>query len=231
MAKANGDAQSDLQKRADQLREAGQAGEADKLEQQLQKLMEQAPQMEKLKDLANQLGQCSKCMKNGKGDKAGESMEQVLEQLEKLQKEQGELQSLNQAMEQLDDARNQMNCDKCKGKGCDLCQGKAAQDGAVNNRPGSGIGREKGGRLGPEKEMKDAKMFDSRVRQRAGMGPGTVTGVASGPNIKGKVEAEIQKESEAVEHGSTDPLAGRHIPRKHSEPPPENTSNRFREGQ
>ena len=56
-----------------------------------------------------------------------------------------------------------------------------------------------------------------------------VTDLVAGPNVKGRVEAEIQKQSDAVQHGSTDPLSGQRIPRNHSEHARE-YFDRFREG-
>ena len=58
MAQQAKDAQADLQKRADQMKQAGDPAAAGKLEDEIQKLQQQGPQMEALQNLANKLGQC-----------------------------------------------------------------------------------------------------------------------------------------------------------------------------
>ena len=85
-----------------------------------------------------------------------------------------------------------------------------------DGKPGNHLGQGPG--FGPRPEAKTATAtYDSQVRQKVGRGSGTVTDLVSGPNVKGKVEAEIQQQFDTTRHGSTDPLTGRQIPRKHSE--------------
>ena len=57
-------------------------------------------------------------------------------------------------------------------------------------------------------------MYDSRVNQKVGRGSATVVGMVEGPNVKGNVQQQIQEQVESAQHGSTDPLTGRRIPRK-----------------
>ena len=56
-----------------------------------------------------------------------------------------------------------------------------------------------------------------------------MTDLVNGPNIKGKVEAEVQQQFDTARRGSTDPLSGRHLPRKHGEQARE-YFDRLREG-
>jgi hypothetical protein len=55
------------------------------------------------------------------------------------------------------------------------------------------------------------------VKQKVGKGAATVIGVADGQNIKGDVRQQIQEQVEATQRGTTDPLTGRRMPRKHGE--------------
>ena len=127
------------------------------------------------------------------------------------------------AMQQLADARQAMTCPKCGGAGCKQCQGQGfcpgqgiGKNGQNGLKPGIGMGPGRGQGARPEANDKTA-MYDSRVRQQVGPGPGTVIGEAPGPNIKGKVEGEFQQQRDIARHGDTDPLSGRRLPRKHSE--------------
>ena len=213
LAEAHQAAQRDMQKQIAQMRQAGQMAEANKLEEQLAKLMQQAPQMEKLNEMAAKLGQCAKCLQNGQlADAAA-----ALDQLEaNLQQQLDEMAMLNEAMDQLRQMRNQMGCGKCGGAGCKACEGM-----------GMGAGRGKGDR--PEADV-ETDTYESQVRGQIGKGTAVVTDLVEGPNLKGNVEGEIQKEIEAARQSDTDPLTNRRIPRRFQEHVGE-YFNRFREGE
>jgi hypothetical protein len=238
MAEARKADQSDLQKRADQLRQSGQDDEARKLEEQINKLLEQAPQMQQMADMAQKLGQCAQCLRQGQGDQAAQAMQQVRADLERLQKQLEEMQMLDGAMEQISQMRRQMNCDKCGGKGCKDCQGDGDEPGAAlaggmgkgpkDGEPGDGLGEGRGKGARPEQKT-DTKAYDSRVPQKVGQGGGSVTGMVDGPNLRGNAREEIDQQAESVRRGSTDPLSGQRLPRKQSEHARE-YFERFREG-
>jgi rubrerythrin len=218
LADAHRAAQEDLQRRIDQLREAGQHAEANKLEEQLDKLMQQAPQMQQLENLADKLNQCARCLRDGQLENAADQLGDFQAGLEDLQKQLDELEMLDEALGQLGQARDQMNCPMCGGGGCEACQGPP--------RVGMGAGRGKGPR--PE-APDDTATYDSQVRQKVGKGSAVVTDLVPGPNVKGTVRQEIHQEVDAARRGNTDPLTGRRIPRQYREHVIE-YSNRFREG-
>jgi hypothetical protein len=144
-------------------------------------------------------------------------MQEALQKMQDMAHQQSEVQMLDGALEQLSDARRQMNCESCGGKGCEKCLGQSAMEIHEHGVPGgSQPGTQPGNPVPPEPAI-NAKFFDSRVRQTVGKGPGQVTGLAAGPNLKNRAEAEIQTEAAAVEHGSTDPLSGQRLPKKQSE--------------
>ena len=158
MAKQAKDAQADLQKRADQMKQAGDPAAASKLEDEIQKLQQQGPQMEALKNLANKLGQCSQQMQQGQNDQAAQAMQDALQQMQDMARQQSELKTLDGAMEQLADARRQMNCDQCGGKGCEKCQGQGEGEGLLgggegdkDGKPGQGLGRAAATAPGPRR--------------------------------------------------------------------------------
>ncbi len=224
MADAAKAAQADLQRKLDQARQNGQKDQADKLAEQLDKMQQQAPQMQQMQQLAQKLGNCAQCLrKGGQGGQAAKAMGQLQSDLQGLQKQLDELQAMDGAMQQLADARQAMTCPKCGGAGCKQCQGQGfcpgqgiGKNGQNGLKPGIGMGPGRGQGARPEANDKTA-MYDSRVRQQVGPGPGTVIGEAPGPNIKGKVEGEFQQQRDIARHGDTDPLSGRRLPRKHSE--------------
>jgi hypothetical protein len=237
MAQQAKDAQADLQKRADQLRQAGDQAAANKLEEQIQRLQQQAPQMDAMKNLANQLGQCANQMKQGNNGQAAQAMQQALQQMQAMAQQQSELKTLEAAKQMLDDARRQMTCEKCGGKGCKECQGQcqgemmamgAEGEGDKDGKPGPNLGTGPGDGARPEAKA-DGRFYDSKVSQQIGKGAGIITGMTDGPNLKGRAEAEIQQAATAVEHGSTNPLSGQHLPKRLQEHA-EEYFNSFREG-
>jgi hypothetical protein len=224
MAQQAKDAQADLQKRADQLKQAGDPAAAGKLEEQIQKFQEQGPQMEMLQNLASKLGQCSQQMKEGQNAQAGQAMQDALQQMQEMARQQNELQTLEGAMQQLADARRQMNCEQCGGKGCEKCQGPAGGEamlaaeagGDQDGQPGQGLGKGRGDGARPEAKT-NGSFYNSRVPQTVGKGAAEITGLTGGPNLKNQAETEIQKATAEIEHGSTDPLSGQRLPKKQSE--------------
>jgi hypothetical protein len=211
LADAHKAAQEDLKQRAKQLRQAGQTAEANKLEEQLQKLAEQAPQMQQMKQMANQLGQCAKCLQQGQAGQCAKGLGQMQQQMKDMQKQLDEMGMLDDAMQQLAQARERMACKKCGGAGCGECQGPP--DGP----PGDGLGTGKGKGARPEKKT-DTRSYDSQVKQKVGQGSAAVVDMVNGPNVKGDVRQQIQDQvKSATSRGATDPLTGRRMPRKHGE--------------
>ncbi len=221
MAQQAKDTQADLQKRADQMKQAGDPAAADKLEDEIQKLQQQGPQMGILKNLANKLGKCSQQMQQGQNDQAAQAMQEALQQMQDMARQESELKTLEGAMEQLADARRQMNGDQGDGKGCENGQGEGmlaggGGEGDKDGKPGRGLGKGLGDGARPEAKT-NGTFFDSRVRQTVGKGAAQITGLTGGPNLKNQAEAEIQKAATEIEHGSTDPLSGQRLPKKQSE--------------
>jgi len=214
IAQQGKDAQGDLRNRADQMKLSGDPAAAGKLEDQIQKLQQQGPQMKALQDLANKLGQFSQQMQQGQNAQAAESMQDALQKMQELAQRQSELETLEGALDQIADARRQMNCDQCGGKGCEKCQGNG--NGDKNGKPGPGLGTGPGDGARPEAKA-DGSFFNSRVRQDVRPGAAQITGLAGGPNLKNLAEAEIQKAANEVDYGSTDPLSGQRLPKRQSE--------------
>lgn len=195
-----------LQNQINQAKQAGQEGEASRLQDQLNQLMEQNGDMQQLQDMANKLGQCSQCMQDGQMQDAADMLQQMQGDLSDLQQQLDEMQMLDGAMDQLCQARDQMNCAQCGGQGCAACQGPP--------RMGMSEGQGKGDR--PEAE-EDAKFYDDKVNQKIGKGAATIAGEMEGPNIKGNVFQQIEEQLDSAKSESTDPLTEQQMPRQHQE--------------
>ncbi len=193
-----------LQNQIDQAKQAGQDGEANRLQNQLNQLMQQKGDMQQLQDMANQLGQCSQCMQDGQMQEAGDMLQQMQNDLSDLQQQLDEMQMLGDAMDQICQARDQINCDQCGGQGCGACQGE----------PGRGMGEGQG--LGDRPEEENAtKFYDAKAPQKIGPGSATIEGEADGPNIVGPVRQQIEEQLESAKSESADPLTEQQMPRQH----------------
>jgi hypothetical protein len=202
---AGREAQHDLEQRAEQLRKSGQLAEANKLEEQLAKLREKLPQLDQMNDMAKKLGQCSKCMHEGDCDGAGKKLGEMQAA---MQQQIDEMEMLDDAEQKLAELKEEMNGGESENRGCD----------EPNGQPGSGIGTAvvRGVRNKSEKKN-NAAFYDSQVKQKIGKGAATVVGLVEGKNSKGDYQQQIQQQVESVRRGTTDPLTGRHMPKKHGE--------------
>lgn len=137
---------------------------------------------------------------------------------------------LDEAMEQFNQAKNQMNCPQCNGMGCEACMGMGMGMGDNNQgKPGMGMGAGRGQGPRPEAED-DTDTYLSQVRQKIGRGAAVVTDLVDGPNIKGNVAEAIREEYDAAQREDTDPMADRNIPRNYKNHVTE-YFDRFREGE
>jgi hypothetical protein len=102
--------QEDLKNRIQQARNSGQKDEADRLQQKLDQLQQQMPQMNKLQDMASKLGQCAEALGGNQLQDAGNLLDQLQDDMGNLQEQLQEMQMLDDAMAQLCQARDQMNC-------------------------------------------------------------------------------------------------------------------------
>jgi len=219
LAESHKAVQDDLKRRADQMRKAGQTADAEKLEQQLRQLQNQAPQMQELQNLANKLGQCTQCLKQGNAKDAAKALNEMKDCMGNLQQQMEEMQMLDDAMQQLAQAKDQMVCPFCGGAGCEKC----------NGLPASGLSKGQGVGERPEAKTKTSS-YDSHVKQKVGQGTARVVDLVDGPNIKGNVESQIQEEFDSTRRGSPDPSSGRQIPKKLSQHAREYFDN-LREGE
>jgi len=205
LANAHREAVKDLEKRVAELRRAGKAEEANKLEEQLMKLQAQLPQMTQLQKMADKLGKCAQCMKAGEVTEAAAALQQFEGELKDLQQQLQEFKLMQDALDQLAQAQQQMMCPNCGGAGCKEC-----------NKAGMGMGEGRG--RGPRPiEEGNTGSFDTRARTKSNPGAADIVGRVEGPNEKGDVTVRWSPEAGGGLGQEADPLTDLRIPRKHQE--------------
>lgn len=218
IADAHKKAQQDLKQRIDEAKDRGDGAEAGKLQQALDKLQQQQPQMDQLQDMASKLGKVSKAMQQGNDPQAQQALQELAENLDAVQQELDELETVEGTLDEIMECKNAMNCEECAGAGCGACGGgdkPGRGQGGGNGEGGDGLGAAKAGRGRRPLGDGDTSSYDSRVRAKVGAGKAVVTGLADGPNAKGRVRAALQEEFESQRSGPADPLTGQRLPRSH----------------
>ena len=122
---------------------------------------------------------------------------------------------LDDAMQELADAKDRMNCSKCDGEGCEACNGSMGGMGSMAGKiPGQGMGEGQGFGDRPEAET-DKQFYDSRVKAQMRKGRAVTTGFASGKNIAGEALADIKEALQADANDASDPLTDVRLPKEH----------------
>ncbi len=202
-------AEDDLKQQLAEAKQQGDSQRAGEIEQKLSELSKQASQREGLEKLANDLGQAAKSMNDGDKEKLETSLDGLSADLDNLQDQLAESSMLDDAMDEIAQAKERMKCGQCQGQGCKECQGRGGDNEAQGGKePGTGRGR----RFGDDTDVAD-NGYDTRVRQKVGKGSGRVVDLVEGPNVKGKVEQEIRTQWEAAGSQGEDPLAEQSLPR------------------
>jgi hypothetical protein len=206
-----------LQEKIEQQKQQGNAAEAAKLQQELEKLQAQDDQMKKgAEQMAKKLGEAAKNLKEGNAQQAAEDLEQLAQDLQGMQDQLNDLETLDEAMNEIDETKKAMGCKKCAGDGCQACQGKGAGGGNKGDKPGDGLGEGQGFGERPE-EKTDTKGYDSRVRAKPKQGSAVRVGDAGGPNLPGKVQESVKEQVEASLSQEPDPIDEAALPRDQRE--------------
>ena len=219
----------ELQKQVDQQRQQGNPEQAEKLQQKLDQLAQQQPQMQALQKLAQQMGECQACMKAGDQQGAQQALDGLAQQMQQMQMDADEMAMLDEAMQQIEMAKQLMACGQCQGAGCQACQGKmAGNSNKQGNQNGPGIGKGSGPGRMPE-DLEKTGFRDSQVRQNAQKGAMTFGGLVDGPNIAGVAAEQIKAEMTTEAAEPADPLTSERLPRSRREHA-EEYFNKLREG-
>lgn len=202
-----------LEDRKKQLEEARKNGglSEQQFKQEMDKLKEQSKNLQKLAQMAGKLNQAREALEKGDMKKAAETLGMTENQLNEMAKNLQELESLDGAMADLQDAKNGMTGDGMNSLGESL-EGMGANGRRMGNgRNGSGRGRGSGDR--PEAPDQTAE-YTTKVKQQLQKGKAFATGTAppTAP-IKGHSVIDVQGEIAAATGNAADALSNQKVPR------------------
>jgi septal ring factor EnvC (AmiA/AmiB activator) len=221
----------DLKKQIAEQKKQGHLAEAGKLQQKLDQMQKQQKQSKQLGQMAKQLAQAQKALQQGDKQAAAKAMDQMMQQMQQMQKDMKEGEMLQMAMDQLEMAKNAMDCPECHGKGCEKCQGNMMGNMMSNQmgKNGDGMGYANGAFGKRPEEKYDVNFRDSQVKQNPGKGAAVIAGEAEGPNMRGNVAQVVQQEMAAKGAEPADPMVIQQLPKAQRENA-EDYFNRLRDG-
>ena len=141
----------------------------------MDKLKEQAKSLKQLQQLASKLGKAQEALQKGDMKKAAEALGMSQEQLQEMAKQLEEMQSLDGAMADLQDAKNGMSADGMNQLGDDL-NSLGMGMGQRNRGNGNGLGRGRGQGDRPE-APDDTATYTAKVKQPDRKGQGRPPGL------------------------------------------------------
>lgn len=205
---------ANLDQRRKQLEEARKNGGLTKeqFEQEMAKLDQQAKSLQKLAQMAQKLESAQQAMEKGDMKKAAEALGMSEKQLSEMAKNLQELESLDSAMADLQDAKNGMAADGLNQLG-DMADGFGFGRDGQRKGNGNGLGRGRG--QGDRPEAPDnTSTYTTKVRQQIGKGKAVVNGTAP-PNtpIKGQSVIDVQAEIATASGDAANALSNQKVPR------------------
>jgi hypothetical protein len=166
--------------------------------------------------MSQRLGKAGKCLQAGDCQAAQGLLAQTKDDLDALAKSDEELAMIDDALDQIRDAKNAMTCKECDGAGCGACRAAKGEPQHVTKGGGKDWGTGVASHRGPE-DKSEKGFYDSRVPQKVGAGSASVEGHARGVNRKGEVEETIKQRFESAERDAADPLTNERLPRDYRE--------------
>jgi hypothetical protein len=166
-------------------------------EQQMAKLQEQSKQLKKLEQMAQQLGQAAQQMSKNDMKKAAEALGMSQKELEQMAKNASELETLDQALADMQEAKNGMADDSVNQIGEQMDAMQAMMGG---RRPGNGNGLGRGRGQGDRPEAADQTAgYSTKVKQQITKGKAVLEGLGGfSKQSKGEsfiVEQEVIQEA------------------------------------
>ncbi|MDR3634657.1 MAG: hypothetical protein P4L84_12700 [Isosphaeraceae bacterium] len=203
---------ANLDERKKQLEQALKNGGLTKeqFEKEMAKLEEQAKGLKAMQKLADKLDQVQQAMEKGDMKKAAEAMGMTEKQLGEMAKNLAEVEALDGALADLQDAKNGMT-----GDGANQL-GEAMNDfGQMGQRKGMGQGLGRGRGQGDRPEAPDAtSTYTAKAKLQYGKGKAVQSGFTeAGKVIKGDVKIDIQAEMQTSEGLSAEALTNQKVPK------------------
>jgi hypothetical protein len=206
---------ANLEQRKKQLEEARKNGglSEQQFEREMQKLEEQSKGLKQLQQLASKLSKAQEAMEKGDMKQAAAQMGMSQEQLAQMAKQLEEMQALDGAMADIQDAKDGMGPDGMNQLGDDL--NRLGMN--MNRMRGNGNNASKRGRgQGDRAEAPDdTATYKTKVENQIGKGKAVVQGFTTpGKTVKGDVKIDIQAELDAATDSYADALSNQKIPKK-----------------
>jgi len=202
-----------LEDRKKQLEEAKKNGglTPEQFKTEMDKLNEQAKGMEQLAKMANKLAEAQDQLQKGDTKKAAEALGMSEQQLQQMAQNMQELESLDGAMADLQDAKNGMTGDGMNQLGDTLNALGNNMGDRRNGKNGTGRGRGQGDRA---EAPDNTSEYTTKVKQQLGKGKAVADGTAP-PNtpVKGTSVIDVQAEMQGALGGAADALSGQKVPR------------------
>jgi hypothetical protein len=204
---------ANLEQRKKQLEEARKNGglTEQQYQREMDKLNEQSKSLKQLQQLASKLGNAADALQKGDAKKAADSLGMTQQQMSEMAKQLDEMQSLDAAMADLQDAKNGMSPDGMNQLGSDMNSfgmGLGQRKGM-----GNGLGRGRGQGDRPEAPDETA-VYTSKVQQQLKKGKAISLGFTTpGKTVKGDAVIDIQGEIDAGTGSVADALSNQKIPR------------------
>ena len=204
---------ANLDQRKKQLEEARKNGglSQEQFQKEMAKLNDQAKGLESLQKLAAKLGEAQSGLEKGDAKKAAESLGMGEKQLTEMAQQLREIEALDGALADLQDAKNGMTGEGMNQLGESL-SGLGMNTSGMNGQ-NNGMGRGRG--EGDRPEAPDATAsYNTKVKQQLGKGKAVLEGYAppSAPT-KGQSVIDIQGDVEAAAGVSAEALTNQKIPR------------------
>ena len=205
---------ANLDQRKQQLAEALKNGGLSKeqFQKEMQKLEEQAKSLQQLQNLAAKLDEAQKQLEKGNAKEAAKALGMTEEQLAEMAKQLQEIEALDGALADLQDAKNGMTGDGMNQLGDAL--DNLGMRGDRRNRMGKGSGN-RGRGEGDRPEAPDStSSYTAKTKLQANKGKAVMQGFAPPQSpFKGQSVLDIQQEIATSEGLSADALSNQKIPK------------------
>ncbi len=204
---------ANLDQRKKQLEEAQKNGGLSKeqFNKEMAKLEEQAKSLKQLQQLASKLGQAGEQLQKEDLQKAASALGASQQQLAEMAKQLQELESLDGALADLQDAKNGMTGEGMNQLG--EMPGNMGMNGG--NRPGQGSGLGRGRGQGDRPEAPDSTaLYTAKQKMQFGKGKAVLEGYTRSNNpLKGQSVIDIQGEMETSVGLSEEALTNQKVPK------------------
>lgn len=203
---------ANMEERKKQLEEARKNGAISEkqYEEQMEKLAQQSENLKQMQKLAEKLGQVQQAMKQGDMNKAANALGMTQQQLQDLAQQASELETLDAALADLQDAKNGLAGDGLNQLG-DQFDGMNNM-GSRNPNNGNGLGRGRGQGDRPE-APDDVSFHNTKDPSKIGKGKAVITGFGPPKGVtKGQSQIEIQGELEAAGTAAAEAMSNQRVP-------------------